>query len=184
MSLTTKRLPAHPLTLCKSICIEVKHDSIKTQNVSSVLKFAEIFASSAQNAWNARGSVSLSISGYCSDSRELWEIPEVRAYVMKLTTAWPSWMFFMDESLQSLTTCFMCLCEVTRTDDPKMNRVVGLPSDVLANGFGGIQQICDEYKFGDEMCIDICYQVATYLGLSIDEMDTTFVEAEAMGSVV
>ena len=93
-------------------------------------------------------------------------------------------MFFMDESLQSLTTCFMCLCEVTRTDDPRINRIVGLPHDVLANGFGGIQQICDDFKFGDEMCINICYQVATNLGLSIDDVQTTFLEAEAMGNVV
>ncbi len=93
MSITKKRLPAHPLTLCKSICIEVKHDCIEKQDISGVLKFANLFASSEKNAWNARGNVSLSFSGYCSDPRELWEIPEVRAYVMKLTMAWPSWMF-------------------------------------------------------------------------------------------
>lgn len=34
MSLTKKRLPAHPLTLCKFICIEVKHDSITTQTIA------------------------------------------------------------------------------------------------------------------------------------------------------
>jgi hypothetical protein len=49
---------------------------------------------------------------------------------------------------------------------------------------GGIQQICDDFKFGDEMCINICYQVATNLGLSIDDVQTTFLEAEAMGNVV
>ena len=94
MSLDVKLHPAHPITFCNSICIGIKRDSINKQNISGVLKFANLFSSTPQNAWNSRGSVRLVFSGYTDDSRELWEIPEVRAYVKKLVAAWPEWMFF------------------------------------------------------------------------------------------
>lgn len=182
MSRPSKMNPAHPITLCKSICIEVKHTSIKGQDISSVLKFAKLFTSTEQNAWNTRGSVSLSFAGYCSDPRELWEISEVRAYVKKLTTEWPTWMFFLDGSLCSLVTCFMCLCEMARTDDPNKHRVVSLPREVLTQGFEGIQKICTKYKFGEDMCSEIWNQVATSLGVPIDDLYGGASETATSGS--
>lgn len=152
MSLNTKLHPAHPITFCNSICIGIKRDSIKTQNISGVLKFAKLFSSTAQNAWNSRGSVRLVFSGYTDDSRELWEISEVRAYVKKLVAAWPEWMFFLDTSDQTLQVCFMCLAQMERTAEPSKQRIVGFTPEVLTDGFDGINQICDKYQFSDEVC--------------------------------
>jgi hypothetical protein len=118
-------------------------DSVKAQNIQGVLKFANLFASSAENAWNTRGNVRLVFTGYTHDSRELWEIPEVRAYVKKLVTAWPEWMFFLDTSDQTLQVCFMCLAQMERTADSGKQRIVGLTPEVLTDGFCGINQICD-----------------------------------------
>lgn len=152
MSLHTKLHPAHPITFCNSICIGIKRESINTQNISGVLKFAKLFSSTAQNAWNSRGSVRLVFSGYSDDSRELWEIPDVRAYVKKLVAAWPEWMFFLDTSDQTLQVCFMCLAQMERTADSSKQRIVGFAPEVLTDGFDGINQICDKYQFSDEVC--------------------------------
>jgi hypothetical protein len=177
MSLNTKLHPAHPITFCNSICIGIKRDSINTQNISGVLKFAKLFASTAQNAWNSRGSVRLVFSGYADDSRELWEIPEVRAYVKKLVAAWPEWMFFLDTSDQTLQVCFMCLAQMARTADSSKQRIVGLTPEVLTDGFDGINQICDKYHFSDEVCeiaskkIADCFQVSTHGDTARSESD-------------
>ena len=152
MSLDVKLHPAHPITFCNSICIGIKRDSINKQNISGVLKFANLFSSTPQNAWNSRGSVRLVFSGYTDDSRELWEIPEVRAYVKKLVAAWPEWMFFLDTSDQTLQVCFMCLAQMERTADSSKQRIVGFTPEVLTEGFHGINQICEKYQFSDEVC--------------------------------
>jgi hypothetical protein len=152
MSLDVKLHPAHPITFCNSICIGIKRDSINKQNISGVLKFANLFSSTPQNAWNSRGSVRLVFSGYTDDSRELWEISEVRAYVKKLVAAWPEWMFFLDTSDQTLQVCYMCLVQMERTGDSSKQRIVGFTPEVLTDGFDGINQICDKYQFGDKVC--------------------------------
>lgn len=152
MSLNTKLYPAHPITFCNSICLGIKRDSINTQNIAGVLKFANLFSSTAQNAWNSRGSVRLVFSGYSDDSRELWEIPEVRAYVKKLVAAWPEWMFFLDTSDKTLQVCYMCLAQMERTADSSKQRIVGFTPEVLTDGFDGINQICEKYQFSDEVC--------------------------------
>jgi hypothetical protein len=172
MSLKTKLHPAHPITFCNSICIGIKRDSINTQNISGVLKFANLFSSTAHNAWNCRGSVRLVFSGYSDDSRELWEIPEVRAYVKKLVEAWPEWMFFLDTSDQTLQVCFMCLCEMERTDDPNKQRVVSFSNDVVTLGFEGIAHICSKFKFGEDTCQQISNHVASSLNLRTDSLNS------------
>ena len=95
-------------------------------------------------------------TGYSDDSRELWEIPEVRAYVKKLVTAWPEWMFFLDASDQTLQVCFMCLAQMERTADSGKQRIVGLTPEVLIDGACGINQICEKYQFTDEV-----YEIAS-----------------------
>ncbi|WP_394789647.1 hypothetical protein [Rhodoferax sp.] len=166
MNLTTKLHPAHLLTMGKSICIEVKYSSITRQDISGVMKFANLFASTSQNSWNSRGNVRLVFSGYCNDPRELWEIPEVRSYVKKLTEAWPEWMFFLDTTDQTLRVCFMCLVQMERTADPGVHRVVDLPTDVLVQGFSGINKLCKKYQFSDVVRDISSREVAACIGFS------------------
>jgi hypothetical protein len=172
MSRTNKLHPSHPITLCNSICIEVKQKSILMQDISGVLKFAKLFTSTKQNAWNTCGGVSLVFEGYRSDPREIWEISEVRAYVKKLTTAWPTWMFFLDNSRYSLVVCFMCLCEMERTDNPNKQRVVSFSNDVVTLGFEGIAHICSKFKFDEDTCQQISNHVASSLNLRTDSLNS------------
>lgn len=165
MSLTKKIFPAHLLNGGNSICIEVKHDWIKAEDVSHVLQFANTFAADAHNAWNACGSVRLAFSGYCSDPLELWEIPEVRAFVKKMIRAWPEWMFFLNTTDETLRVCFMCLVQMERTADANIHRVVGVPVDVLTHGFDGLNQLCAKYQFSEEIVEIVSRRVANCIGL-------------------
>jgi hypothetical protein len=48
--------------------------------------------------------------GYDQDSRELFEIPEVREYVSALDSQFPFWLFFLTKfglGLQCIMLCFM-----------------------------------------------------------------------------
>lgn len=54
--------------------------------------------------------VNIAFDGYNQDSRELFEIPEVRTYVYKIDEKFPFWLFFMsthDTGLQCIMFCFL-----------------------------------------------------------------------------
>ncbi len=60
-----------------------------------------------------KGRVSLHVSGYDLDTRELFEIPEVRRYLQSLDEEWPFWFFFLSQADESLKVLAMCLCSST-----------------------------------------------------------------------
>lgn len=169
MSAIQKKLPAHPFTLCNHLFIGIKRRSVESQDISGVLGNAVILTSTKNNAWNARGSVTLSFEGYDSDPRELWEIREVRSYVKKLTDAWPNWMYFIDNSMYSFVATYLCLVEVRRTTDPNKVDVGTGCAEVLTRGFEGINDLCEQYDFPEEICEEVTQRVAIALGMKLDD---------------
>jgi hypothetical protein len=181
MSAIQKKYPAHPITLCNGVCIGIKRRSVQSQDIFGVLTYANILISTENNAWNARGSVSLSFEGYDTDPRELWEIPEVRAYVKKLTAAWPSWMYFIDNSMNSFIAMYLCLVDVRRTTDPNKTNAGKGCKEVLTLGFEGINDLCEQYRFSEEICEEATQRIALALGMKMSQSNVD-VKSTTMGS--
>jgi hypothetical protein len=102
------------------------------------------------------GRISLVVDGYNDDPRELFEVPEVRAYIKRLDQAWPNWFFFLSQVDESIKLLESCLCDtievvpgVTSIDVDQMERS-------LARHFGAM------YRLGEELDLpeDLCEQVA------------------------
>ncbi len=100
-----------------------------------------------EHAWAYKGRLSLVISGYDSDPRELFEIPEVCHYLRSLDAEWPFWLFFLnqaDESIKMLAMCLASTLEVTPGAahiDPE-----GL-THFLERGFAAVNYLFDSYGF-------------------------------------
>jgi hypothetical protein len=165
MSTIQKKFPARPITLCNRVCIGIKRRRADSEDISGVLTYANILTSTANNAWNARGSVTLLFEGYDADSRELYEIREVRAYVKKLAIEWRSWMYFVDNSMNSFIALCLCLVEVRRTANPKKTEAIAGSDEVLTCGFEGINDLCEHLGFPEEICEDESQRVAIALGI-------------------
>lgn len=73
-----------------------QREQIEAYDLESSLSFLQTLVPlrDPQYAWSWKGSLSLSISGY-DDTRELFEIPEVRRYLHGLDQEWPFWFFFL-----------------------------------------------------------------------------------------
>lgn len=66
------------------------------------------------NCRRFRQRVMFGISGYDDDPRELFEIPEVRRWVIGLDAEWPYWFFFLWPGRRStLPLIAFCLCPYT-----------------------------------------------------------------------
>ena len=63
------------------------------------------------------GTFHFAVAGYDDDARELYEIPEVRAFYQSFRQAWPFWFFACDletPSLQAMTFCCLPSLQVRR----------------------------------------------------------------------
>ena len=61
-----------------------------------------------------RGRVAVVFHGYSDDSRELYEIPEVRRFCAELDGAFPYWFYFLSAEGVTLGVIACCLCSVAK----------------------------------------------------------------------
>lgn len=66
-----------------------------------------------------RGSLSFCFKSYDEDSRELYEIPEVRRFCQKLHRVWPHSLYFLDSQTASLQVMVLCHVKVDRQGPSK-----------------------------------------------------------------
>ena len=54
--------------------------------------------------------MSLVVSGYDDDKRELVDVPEVRKFLAEFTVQWPYWAFFLNQVDDSILILGSCTC--------------------------------------------------------------------------
>jgi hypothetical protein len=106
----------------------------------------------------------IAFHGYDHDTRELFEIPEVREYVSLLDDQFPYWLFFMRKNglgLQAITYCLM---------PPYLNKVgreTVLPerlNELLSNRwFPAMNHICVAVGFSEGQIETLTNKVVDYI---------------------
>lgn len=127
----------------------ITREQIEDVDIESSLGFLRSLVPTEhpEHAWAYKGRLSLVISGYDIDPRELFEIPEVCNYLRLLDAEWPFWLFFLnqaDESIKVLAMCLASTLEVTPGAahiDPE-----GL-THFLERGFTAVNYLFDSYGF-------------------------------------
>jgi hypothetical protein len=101
------------------------------------------------------GRVSLVVDGYNDDPRELFEVPEVRAYIKRLDQAWPYWFFFLSQADESIKLLESCLCDtievvpgVTSIDLDQLERS-------LARQFTAMHRLREELDLPEDACEEV-----------------------------
>jgi len=129
---------------------------VETCDIDEPLELLRSLTADRRTAIEFCGRISLVVDGYNDDPRELFEVPEVRAYIKRLDLAWPYWFFFLSQADESIKLLESCLCEtievvpgVTSIDLDQLDRS-------LARHFGAM------YRLGEELDLpeDLCEQVA------------------------
>lgn len=99
----------------------------------------------SQYVWSWKGNLSVSVSGYDDDPRELYEIPEVRRYLQGLDQEWPFWFFFLTPP--SIQQVGMCLASAVSVASGK----AFIPPEnfyrFMERGFGAVNHLFDHYGF-------------------------------------
>ena len=122
----------------------------------------------------------ISFHGYDDDSRELYEIDEVRRYVPILISALPELFFFVytGERCHTLKTLALCLTEVkipSKMPNKNGQIPVGFSTDKIAefleSHFPGLNKMTEWLSIPLEENKRISYEVANALGLEIQPND-------------
>lgn len=90
--------------------VVITREDVASGNTSSTLEVLSSLMSSPQRAIHWRERIDVAFDGYDDTTLELFEIPEVRNFVLKLDEKFPFWLFFLSKShfgLQCIMLCFL-----------------------------------------------------------------------------
>lgn len=94
------------------LMLAIDREDIESGNIGSTLEKLLIISDTRENALLYRQSLVIQVCGYDSDSRELAEIREVRAFFEKLAQEWPHWLWYLARNMGCITLIMTLLCDV------------------------------------------------------------------------
>ena len=166
------------LTMPKAfIDIVITREDIETQDTSRVLSILERFRSSKKVAKENLEKVSVSVYGYEEDSRELFEIPEIRAWFSKICEEFPYWFYFLYKGLGSLKLVVFSIVPYTvlsRDTEQSMLRVdidMTELGPLLYRNYLGLNEMCYFAGLGDKEIYKISKEVSEILTPGFDYPD-------------
>jgi hypothetical protein len=146
------------------LTIVVSREEVELGDASSTLATLRQLIATRNTALRFQGSVDLAFHGYDADPRELYEIPEVCRFCMRLDEGFPFWFFFLSTQRDVLKILTFCLCQTT-----KMGPGLVMPSpqslgEFIEKHFGAMNLIFDKLGLADSLNEKITQAVLQYYG--------------------
>ena len=132
------------------VVLMISRRQVEEPDLASVLKGLRPFTATREDAWLYRGQMSLVVSGYEDDPREIVDIPQARLFLKNLAREWPYWAFFFNHVDGSLALLLSC---ATGKSFPGLGAVeidIEALQKVLLHGFAGTNELFDRYGFDEK----------------------------------
>jgi hypothetical protein len=119
-------------------------------------------------------SVALMIDGYNHDPREIYAIPEVRAFYKQLWEIWPYWLYFCNLDTENLMMMVMCCLEsldALKVKGQSQVKVSISPLEVvrfISGGFVPMNEMCERAGMCERQIFDRTKAVFEYFNLPFD----------------
>lgn len=108
--------------------------------------------------------VDIAFHGYSADSRELFEIPEVRTYVYKLDDKLSFWLFFLSKRHLGLQCLLLCFLPQYLTQEAKTRLFPAKIDDLLSRRwFPAMNQLCAHVGLSETQVNDLTDRVVKYV---------------------
>lgn len=114
------------------VVLQLSRAEIERGLVGDAVDRLMILSDSAAFSHRYANSLAIEVAGYDEDPRELYEIPDVRAFFAALTTAWPYWLHFLEKDHDAL---HVLLCQIVET------KVVGRASGQVSARIQDLQEL-------------------------------------------
>ncbi len=157
----------------------VGKDDVEALNVRPLREFFDRLLVSKELAAHCQGKVDIWFHGYDDDPRELFEVPEVRAYIARAHAILPELFFFasIDPSAAVLKTFAFCLSDVSWGGPPvgpRGRRLVNYPTQdkarFLTAGFEGLNHVLEWLRYSNDENREISDGICRYFGILAEEV--------------
>lgn len=109
--------------------------------------------------------VALFITGYDNDSRELWQIPEVKRFTKELDKGFHYWFYFLDKNNGTLLWITLALYGIGKSSKDKYKIDNAGFSDFLHRQFVYLNEVCMFSNGTEEEIEEITNRVCKYYGI-------------------
>ena len=149
---------------CDFLGIVVSRQEVDARDHSGPLGAFQIVRSSNEYVCRFVEAVDLSFSGYDTDPRELWEIPDVRQYVRTLDEAFPYWLFFLSKYQLGLQCVLHCMLTPGLTPEAQQRRWPGELEHLLTSRwFPAMNEMCGVAGLPDDEMFRLTDRVFAYI---------------------
>lgn len=174
-----RRRPKYPLAHFSPakdelMVIAITRESVDTGDTAPLLEKLSLLSSSREAALKWEGKLTFYFDGWDQDPRETAEIPEIRTFFRKVTSAWPYWFHFSEKVGDTVMHVLRLLCRgrYVRGNRPGM---VGWqfddPHDVgrqMMRLFTGQNGMYDQFQLPETMNERITQEVTQLLENSLE----------------
>jgi hypothetical protein len=133
------------------VTYHIDKEDVEGGDISNALVYIDSLLRTRESLLACAGKVEFFVVGYDKDSRELWEIPEVRIYLSKLNEARPYWFLFQAESgfwLQALTSCLLNVKRTERGVEVLDPEKIGA---LMTQWFEGLNELSNKFVLSTEI---------------------------------
>jgi len=150
------------------ILFAIDRKDIELCNTERISSFFERLTKNYSVCEKLQGKVDISVSGYETDSRELWQIPEVRYWFTQAEPKVKYWFYFLatEPPAAGLQLLFACLCNVETSQivDSQGRRRVDFDTASMAplieKNFVFLNELTDHMGMTMEQNKRICFEIA------------------------
>ena len=153
----SETLPVEP------VVVVVSRKEVEARDVSSVLGALKSCIGSIERARSFFQKVDVAFHGYDHDTRELFEIPEVREYVALLDNEFPYWLFFLTKRGLGLQCIMLCFMPPFLTEEARRTVLPQRLDELLSSRwFPAMNQICEAVGFSEHQIEVLTNEVVDY----------------------
>ena len=128
---------------CDFLSVVVRRQQVEAGNISEpLLTLRKLLTRDAAVKFCER--VDIGVAGYDDDSRELYEIPEVRDFIHRLDEEFPYWLYFLSKRRLGLMFILSCFCPPYLAPEAQQRIWNERITDYLMKrGFPAMNHICE-----------------------------------------
>lgn len=124
------------------LILSIQRQDIENMKVSKYAKMLNALYPNVLITHNLSESMDIEIKGYENDTRELWQIPEVRNFIRELNREFSQWFYFLDKNSEILYDITMCICGKSFTGENKYTINNLLLHDFINNQLKNLNEVC------------------------------------------
>ncbi|SEE44728.1 hypothetical protein [Pseudomonas kilonensis] len=129
----------------------IMREDIEREDFSGVLSFIDQQLATREALMSSLEKVEFSVYGYESDSRELWEIDEVRKFLAVLNSQRPYWLVFQGAKPGWTQVLLFCLCRLKKDSYGFGFACQEDFTDLMNQWFSGLNEISNRFAISYEL---------------------------------